>query len=48
VEPQRLLRVLLARMPLSEAVDCAVEICDLPRNRLYRAALALQSAEQRG
>jgi 16S rRNA (cytidine1402-2'-O)-methyltransferase len=48
VEPQRLLQVLLARMPLSEAVDCAVEICGLPRNRLYRAALALQSAERPG
>lgn len=48
VEPQQLLRVLLARMPLSESVDCAVEICGLPRNLLYRTALALQSATNPG
>lgn len=42
VDTTRLLKPLLARLPLSEAVDCAVEISGQPRNALYRAALALR------
>jgi 16S rRNA (cytidine1402-2'-O)-methyltransferase len=47
IDATRLLAPLLARLPLSAAVDCAVEISGLPRNALYRDALALrgQTAE---
>ena len=44
VNSEKLLRVLLARLPLSEAVDCAVEISGLARNGLYRQALSLRDA----
>lgn len=43
VEVNSLLRALLARLPLKEAVACAVEISGRPRNELYRAALELRS-----
>lgn len=43
VEVDSLLRALLARLPLKEAVACAVEISGRPRNELYRAALELRS-----
>ena len=42
VEVNSLLRALLARLPLKEAVACAVEISGRPRNELYRAALELR------
>ena len=42
VDGAHVLRSLLPRMPLSDAVDCAVEITGLPRNALYREALALR------
>jgi 16S rRNA (cytidine1402-2'-O)-methyltransferase len=42
-EVNGLLRALLARLPLREAVACAVEISGRPRNELYRAALELRS-----
>ncbi|MBK7171038.1 MAG: 16S rRNA (cytidine(1402)-2'-O)-methyltransferase [Gammaproteobacteria bacterium] len=42
VEVDSLLRALLARLPLKEAVACAVEISGRPRNELYRAALELR------
>lgn len=35
---------LLAVLPLKQAVTAAVAVSDLPRNRVYRAALALQQA----
>ena len=44
-EAERMLRALLARLPLSEAVECAGEITGAPRNSLYRIALALQGGE---
>ena len=43
-QARRTLQILLARLPLSEAVDCAVEITGQPRNALYRAALAMRDA----
>ncbi len=43
VEVDTLLRALLARLPLKEAVACAVEISGRPRNELYRAALEQRS-----
>ena len=43
VELDSLLHALLARLPLKEAVACAVEISGRPRNELYRAALELRS-----
>ena len=42
VDSAHVLRALLPRMPLSDAVDCAVEITGLARNALYREALALR------
>ncbi len=42
IDSDRLLRSLMPRLSLSEAVDCAVEISGLPRNALYRQALALR------
>jgi 16S rRNA (cytidine1402-2'-O)-methyltransferase len=39
---ERTLKALLGRLPLSEAVDCAVEITGAPRNQLYRSALNLR------
>lgn len=45
VDGESLLRALLPRLALSEAVDCAAEISGLPRNTLYRRALALRDAE---
>lgn len=44
VDGDSVLRALLSRLPLSEAVDCAAEISGLPRNSLYRRALALRDA----
>ena len=44
VDGDSLLRALLPRLPLSEAVDCAAEISGLPRNALYRQALTLRDA----
>lgn len=41
-----LLRALLGRLPLKEAVACAEEVTGLPRNMLYRAALALRDAPE--
>ncbi|HNC68874.1 MAG TPA: 16S rRNA (cytidine(1402)-2'-O)-methyltransferase [Pseudomonadales bacterium] len=38
-----LLKALLERMPLSEAVACAAQISGRARNEVYRSALALQS-----
>ena len=40
---QRLLRLLLAELPLKTAVRLAAEISDAPRNTLYEAALALKN-----
>lgn len=34
---------LLEQLPLSQAVDLACKICDVPRNRVYRRALELKS-----
>lgn len=42
VDGDSLLRALLPRLPLREAVDCAAEISGLPRNALYRQALAMR------
>lgn len=42
IDAEQLLAPLLARLPLSEAVDCAAEISGQPRNALYRKALALR------
>ena len=44
VDGGAVLKPLLRRLPLSEAVDCAVEITGLPRNGLYRQALELRDA----
>jgi 16S rRNA (cytidine1402-2'-O)-methyltransferase len=40
---QRLLRLLLAELPLKTAVRLAAEISGAPRNTLYEAALALKN-----
>ena len=43
-----LLEALLKRLPLKEAVACAVEISGRPRNEVYRAALALRPGGEPG
>ena len=43
-----LLEALLKRLPLSEAVACAVEISGRPRNEVYRTALALRPGDAPG
>ena len=43
-----LLEALLKRLPLKEAVACAVEISGRPRNEVYRAALALRPGGDAG
>jgi 16S rRNA (cytidine1402-2'-O)-methyltransferase len=45
-ELERLLRVLLADLPVSRAVDIAVEICGARRNVAYREALRLSGAAE--
>jgi 16S rRNA (cytidine1402-2'-O)-methyltransferase len=40
-----LLAALLKRLPLSEAVACAVEISGRPRNEVYKAALGLRRSD---
>ncbi|MCB2000949.1 MAG: 16S rRNA (cytidine(1402)-2'-O)-methyltransferase [Burkholderiaceae bacterium] len=42
-DSERVLRLLLAELPLKSAVRLAVEITGAPRNRLYEAALALRA-----
>ncbi len=42
-DSERVLRLLLAELPLKTAVRLAVEITGAPRNRLYDAALALRA-----
>ncbi len=46
VDAGTMLRALLPRMPLSDAVDCAAEITGFPRNALYRQALTLRDATE--
>ena len=41
---ERLLRALLAELPLSRAVEVAVQATGARRNVVYRAALSLQGA----
>ena len=41
-ESERVLRVLLAALPLKQAVALAADLCASPRNRLYERALALR------
>jgi 16S rRNA (cytidine1402-2'-O)-methyltransferase len=43
-ELERLLRALLAELPLSRAVEVAVRATGAPRNAVYRAALSVQGA----
>ncbi|TWO69860.1 16S rRNA (cytidine(1402)-2'-O)-methyltransferase [Caenimonas sedimenti] len=43
-EPLRVLRLLLAELPLKSAVKLAAEITGAPRNTLYEAALQLKDA----
>lgn len=45
VDGGTVLRALLRKLPLSEAVDCAAEITGLPRNGLYRQALEMRGEE---
>ena len=42
-EAERVLRLLLAELPLKTAVRLAAEISGAPRNALYEQALALKS-----
>ena len=43
-EDDRVLRLLLAELPLKTAVKLAADITGAPRNALYERALALKSA----
>ena len=45
-ESLRVLRLLLAELPLKTAVRLCAEITGAPRNALYDAALALQQAQR--
>ena len=42
-EAERVLKLLTAELPTSQAVDLAVGITGLPRNTLYKLALAHKS-----
>ena len=39
---EKILRLLLAELPVKTAVRLAAEITDAPRNRLYERALSIQ------
>jgi 16S rRNA (cytidine1402-2'-O)-methyltransferase len=43
-EGERVLRVLLAELPLKQAVKLAAEISGEPRNALYESALRMKGA----
>lgn len=43
-EAQRVLKLLMAELPLKQAVALAAQISGAPRNRLYEAGLALKNA----
>ena len=44
-DDQRVLKLLLAELPLKTAVKLAAEITGRPKNTLYDAALALRKSE---
>ena len=44
-QDQRVLKLLLAELPLKTAVKLAADITGLPRNTLYEAALTLKKNE---
>ena len=47
-DSERLLRLLLAELPLKSAVRLAADITGAPRNALYERALALKSTPGNG
>ena len=44
-EAQRVLKLLMAELPLKQAVALAAQVSGAPRNRLYEAGLALKNAD---
>jgi 16S rRNA (cytidine1402-2'-O)-methyltransferase len=43
IEAERILGILMQELPMSQAADLAARITDVPKNRLYKRALALRT-----